>query len=96
MKVEEGEINAITRISSGARGNRDYSIYYLTRKEASIAYHLTSLGFPIINDPLYPEVQKTIHLRLFKAYAIIGQATPLSRSDKWGKYGVQIRHRLEW
>lgn len=59
MRVEAGECNAATHLRSlDRRGDRVlFSVRPRTGKKHQIRLHLLSIGFPILNDRLYPHVQ---------------------------------------
>jgi tRNA pseudouridine32 synthase / 23S rRNA pseudouridine746 synthase len=59
MKIVEGEKNAVTRIVlKEQRGDTGvFELFPETGKKHQLRLHLASLGFPILNDPLYPELR---------------------------------------
>ncbi|MGB7623603.1 MAG: pseudouridine synthase [Terriglobia bacterium] len=59
MKIVEGEKNAFTRIVlKDKRGDSGwFELYPKTGKKHQLRVHLASLGFPILNDPFYPELR---------------------------------------
>ncbi|MEW6738093.1 MAG: pseudouridine synthase [Acidobacteriota bacterium] len=59
MKIVPGIINAITRIIlKERRANRGlFQLFPSTGKKHQLRIHLATLGFPIVNDPLYPEIE---------------------------------------
>ncbi len=59
MRVAPGESNAATHVRTLARrGERVlFSVRPRTGKKHQIRLHLLSIGFPILNDRLYPHVQ---------------------------------------
>lgn len=60
MKEVEGEPNSKTRIGVHKQhndGTTIYRLYPVTGRKHQLRLHLSSLGIPIINDRLYPEVR---------------------------------------
>ncbi len=56
MKIEEGEVNAITRIDLVKSKNK-FALFQLipvTGKKHQLRIHLSSLGYKIVNDRYYP------------------------------------------
>jgi tRNA pseudouridine32 synthase/23S rRNA pseudouridine746 synthase len=86
MKIDLGQINAITYIRLvDLRGNK--ALLYLepmTGKKHQLRLHLSSLGFNIINDPLYPiEISEREHNTLpmqLLAYSLSFK-DPISKED---------------
>lgn len=58
MKIENGQVNAITYIKLLDIKDRK-GLFFLeprTGKKHQLRLHLSTLGFNIVNDPLYPEI----------------------------------------
>lgn len=62
MRTVPGEVNARTRIAlKEVRGGRGlFELRPSTGKKHQLRIHMMSLGFPIVNDPFYPELRTVI------------------------------------
>jgi tRNA pseudouridine32 synthase / 23S rRNA pseudouridine746 synthase len=60
MRVVAGSANARTRIvyERSQRGLSLFRLFPATGKKHQLRIHMLSLGFPILNDPSYPELQR--------------------------------------
>ena len=59
MRIIEGETNAHSRIHSLETGERSglFELHPVTGKRHQLRLHMASLGFPLVNDRFYPELQ---------------------------------------
>ena len=59
MKIGEGEINARSKIRCLKVGDTAalFELNPLTGKTHQLRVHMSSLGFPLVNDRLYPDLQ---------------------------------------
>jgi tRNA pseudouridine32 synthase / 23S rRNA pseudouridine746 synthase len=62
MRAVEGQVNARTSIvlESSANGRGYFGLYPATGKKHQLRIHMLSLGFPIVNDPFYPELKLAV------------------------------------
>ncbi|HUS19311.1 MAG TPA: pseudouridine synthase [Terriglobales bacterium] len=60
MRIGEGAVNARTRIvyETSKAGRRLFRLFPATGKKHQLRIHMWSLGFPIVNDPFYPELKR--------------------------------------
>jgi tRNA pseudouridine32 synthase/23S rRNA pseudouridine746 synthase len=95
MKITGGEINAITRILLlGQKDSRGlFYLLPLTGKKHQLRIHLSSLGFPIINDPLYPELRSDISQDYTKPLQLL--ARRLSFEDPISRENMEFKSELE-
>lgn len=73
MKIIEGEVNATTEIQL-IEYKEEKALFLLTPitgKKHQLRLHLTSLGFSILNDLLYPELIKDTNLDYSKALQLL-------------------------
>ncbi len=98
MKIVTGAVNAITRIRlQECRDNR--GLFYLlphSGKKHQLRLHLASLGCPIVNDPLYPEVRDYLLQDYTKPLQLL--AARLSFLDPLTKEAMEFEtgYKLQW
>jgi tRNA pseudouridine32 synthase / 23S rRNA pseudouridine746 synthase len=62
MRIVEGLINARTRIAlkEVTKGRGRFDLLPTTGKKHQLRIHMLSLGFPVVNDPFYPELKPAV------------------------------------
>jgi tRNA pseudouridine32 synthase / 23S rRNA pseudouridine746 synthase len=87
MKITEGEANATTEVQliDYKEEKAMFLLTPITGKKHQLRLHLTSLGFNILNDLLYPELIKNTNLDYSKALQLLAYhlsfKDPLTKSE---------------
>jgi tRNA pseudouridine32 synthase / 23S rRNA pseudouridine746 synthase len=98
MKIAEGEVNAATRILLQEHKDNKGLFYLLPRtgKKHQLRIHLNSLGFPIINDPLYPEVRDYLTQDYTKPLQLLAKRLSFQDPISGENMEFESENKLEW
>jgi tRNA pseudouridine32 synthase / 23S rRNA pseudouridine746 synthase len=98
MQIAEGEINAITRIILlECRGDKGlFELLPATGKKHQLRIHLNSLGFPVINDPFYPEVRNDLIEDYSKPLQLVAGRLSFQDPISGESMKFESEYRLEW
>lgn len=98
MKSVDGKPNALTNISMvGARKNKAlFKLSPITGKKHQLRLHLSSLGFPILNDRCYPKLLPKKELDFTAPLQLLAKTIQFYDPISSRKVTYESERRLDW